>query len=242
MHEGSWMEQQQVSLIIISIPSDVISVLALSTFKQLHADFWVRQCGKFPPAGFRGKTYSVLQNAVLKTNYVGLLSVKTGQCLQEADSLTARLWSPTFFPLFFFLSASFWDGGGGFLVKAHIWRYFLDFNPMQIGKLITSMREMELVSSVRSWRSATQTTPWMKLSDTFQNCSAINKYRTWLLFSSVDAFFDKWQLYCKIDSHWTHCISLASLLQNKSQQSVPLCSMLLMWNWSGLKCLFCISS
>lgn len=36
-----------------------------------------------------------LQNAVLKTNYVGLLSVKTGQCLQEADSLTAKLWSPT---------------------------------------------------------------------------------------------------------------------------------------------------
>lgn len=101
MHEGSWMEQQQVSLIIISIPSDVISVLALSTFKQLHADFWVHQCGKFPPAGFRGKTYSVLQNAVLKTNYVGLLSVKTGQCLQEADSLTARLWSPTFSPPFF---------------------------------------------------------------------------------------------------------------------------------------------
>lgn len=101
MHEGSWMEQQQVSLIIISIPSDVISVLVLSTFKQLHADFWVRQCGKFPPAGFRGKTYSVLQNAVLKTNYVGLLSVKTGQCLQEADSLTARLWSPTFSPPFF---------------------------------------------------------------------------------------------------------------------------------------------
>ena len=53
------MEQQQVSLIIISIPSDVISVLVLSTFKQLHADFRVRQCGKFPPAGFRGKTYSI---------------------------------------------------------------------------------------------------------------------------------------------------------------------------------------
>ena len=83
------MEQQQVSLIIISIPCDVISVLVLSTLKQLHADFWVRQCGKFPPAGF--KTFTVLQNAGLKTNFVSLLSVKTGQCLHEADSLTAKL-------------------------------------------------------------------------------------------------------------------------------------------------------